>query len=176
MGFWSRHSKANRFRMNTKQGKRVSDHGKLGKWVLYSGKTRQMQASEIPGEVGGDIPSNVPIMYPAPGKMGGNGGQRGKMGGNGGEMGCYGGRWGQITKIVGLGWTALVAPFSPFAPISPNCSPFFLGSFHQSTPPPQPCCQSKPCFFLAFPAPQIPIFPSSLQNFPQFPPISPHFS
>ena len=66
-------------------------------------------------------------------------------------MGCYGGRWGQITKVVGLRWTGLVSPFSPISP------PFFLGSFRPCTPPPPPCCQSKPCF-LAFSAPNSPFF------------------
>ena len=57
--------------------------------------------------------------------MGRNGekwGQWEKMGGNG----CCGGRWGQITKIVGLGWTGLVSPFSPIFPHFHQCGKFWM--------------------------------------------------
>ena len=74
--------------------------------------------------------------------MGGNGGKCGEMGDNGGQMGGNGVLWGevgQITKILGLGWTGLISPFSPiFLHLS-------SGAFTNATPPPpKPCCQSEP--------------------------------
>ena len=62
-------------------------------------------------------------------------------------------------------------------PISPHFPPFFLGGFHQCTPPPHNRCQTKPCF-LTFSAPNSPFFPLGIQDFPRlppFPPIFPHF-
>ena len=61
---------------------------------------------KCPDEVGGNIPSNVPEMYPVSGKMGEMGGNEGGMGGNGGKwggMGANGGRWGKWGEIGG-GW------------------------------------------------------------------------
>ena len=139
---------------------------------------------KYPDEVGGNIPSNVPEMYPVPGKMGENGGKWGEMGGKGGNegemgrnggkwgkmrggMGCYGGRWGQITKSVGLGWTGLVSPFSPIFPH------FSLGAFTNAPPPPA-LLPIKTMFFGLF-SPKIPHFsiehPKFSHTFPHFPPF-----
>ena len=85
---------------------------------------------KYPDEVGGDIPSNVPVMYPVPAKMGGNGGKWGEMGGNGVL-------WGEVVaKNKNSG--ARVDWFGfPIFPHFPPFPPFFLRSFHQCTPPPR---------------------------------------
>ena len=78
--------------------------------------------------------------------------------GNWGEMGCYGGKWGQITKIVGLGWTGLVSPFSPIFPISPH---FSLGAFTNAAPPSPPpslVANQNHFSFLTFSAQNSPFF------------------
>ena len=55
-----------------------------------------IRPQKYPDEVGGNIPSNVPEMYPVPGKMGENGGKWGgygrKWGGNGVLWGGGGGK------------------------------------------------------------------------------------
>ena len=45
----------------------------------------QSRPQKYPDKVGGNIPSNVPEMYPIPGKMGGNGGKWEGIGENGGK-------------------------------------------------------------------------------------------
>ena len=140
----------------------------------YSGfRVNYCRPQKYPDEVGGNIPSNVPVMYPIPGKMGENGGNSGGNGRKWGEVGCYGGRWGQITKSVGLGWTGLVSPFFPHF-IFPHFPPFFLGSFHQCTP--TIALVPIKTMFSALSSPKFPIFPSSIQNSPHFPPFPPIFS
>ena len=85
---------------------------------------------KYPDEVGGNIPSNVPVMYPAPGKMVENGG---KWGGNGvlwGEVGAN-------NKNCGARVDWFSFPIFPhFPPFPRHFPPFSLGSFHQRTPPP----------------------------------------
>ena len=75
---------------------------------------------KYPDEVGGSIPSNVPVMYPVPGKMGGNGGKWGEMGENGGKWGEMGGNGGKFfpSSIQNF------PHFSPFSPIFPKSAHF----------------------------------------------------
>ena len=103
--------------------------------------------------------------------MGGEkwGKMRGKCGGNEGKWG--GG--GQITRIVGLGWTGLVSPFSPIFDHFPT---FFLRSFHQCTPPPLALLPIKTMFFALFspPPPNSSFFHRASKfshTFPHFPPF-----
>ena len=83
-------------------------------------------------------------------------------------MGCYGGRWGQLTESVArVDWFGF--------PIFPHFPPHFsLGAFTNA--PHHSLAANQNHVFLAFLAPKFPIFPLSIQKFPRFPPISPHFS
>ena len=87
-------------------------------------------------------------------------------------MGCYGGSWGQITRIVGLGWTGLVSPFSP---IFDSFPPFFLRSFHQCTPPPHKALLPIKTVFVGLFQPQnYPFFHRASKfshTLPHFPPF-----
>ena len=56
------------------------------------------RAQKYPAPVAGNVPTNVPTMYPWQGKMGENGGKWGKMGEKWGKMGENG------EKIRKLGW------------------------------------------------------------------------
>ena len=119
------------------------------------------RAQKYPAPVAGTVPTNVPTMYPWPGKMGENGEKWGKMGKNGEKWGGNGEKWGKMGKTKET-WVVQPVPFPPissafhphfppFFPIFPHFSsgafpifPHFSSGAFTNAPPPQPCFQPKP--------------------------------
>ena len=62
---------------------------------------------------------------------------------------------------------AILSPH--LAPICPHLPPFFLAAFTNAHTPQSLVANQTLCFVLF--SPQISIFPSSIQNFPHFPPV-----
>ena len=86
---------------------------------------------KYPDRVAGNVPTTVPITYPAQGEMGGKWGRGGgweEMGGNGGGgMGGNGGKWGEMEK-------KLPPVFPHLPPSSLHCA----AQFASPTPNPPP--------------------------------------
>ena len=97
------------------------------------------------------------------------------MGGEWGEIGGNGVLWGEVganNKNCGAGVDWFGFPISPHFPPFP---PFFLGSFHQCSPPPPPPIALLPIrtmFFDLF-SPKNPRFSIEHPKFPTLSPISP---
>ena len=71
---------------------------------LRRGAVEQPRPEKFPDRVDGNVPGNIPIIYPATGKMGGNGGKLWGKGGGGrivGKWGEMGGKWGDLGGDVG---------------------------------------------------------------------------
>ena len=89
---------------------------------------------KYPDEVGGNIPSNLPIMYQVPGKMEEKRGKLGEMGRNGGgvrgkweEMGGDGVLWGEVgannrKRGARVDWFGF--PISPHFPLFSRIFPW----------------------------------------------------